>query len=308
MIGLGHFGGGAAAARWLARQGAQVTVTDLATADRLGDSLAALEGEPIHQYVLGRHREEDFRNAELVVVNPAVQPTSPWIQIARQAGARLTSEMQLFLETCRGRVVGVTGSNGKSTTAAMIAAVLRSAGRRVFLGGNIGHSLLDDVRAIEPGDHAVVELSSFQLFWLECGTRMPETAVITNFTPNHLDWHSDLAEYARAKQRLFAGQKTSDMAIFDPSSPGLSDWAPLVRGRFVVSQASREVAAVLVPGGVAKGATHKLPVHESKKPPSTAPPCSRRPAQASNVLAAFVPPFHRRDSIAAAIANPPPVL
>lgn len=86
VMGLGHFGGGLAAAKWLARAGALVTVTDLAPEDRLGPSLAALRREPIRRCVLGRHRQEDFRATDLVVVNPAVRPGSPWLEIARRAG------------------------------------------------------------------------------------------------------------------------------------------------------------------------------------------------------------------------------
>ncbi len=248
VMGLGHFGGGLAAAKWLARAGALVTVTDLATEDRLRKSLAALKREPIRRCVLGRHREEDFREADLVVVNPAVRPGSPWLEIARRAGARLTSEMQLFLETCRARVVGVTGTNGKSTTAAMIAAALGAAGRRVLLGGNIGRSLLEDAASLEPDDYAVVELSSFQLSWLGAGVHMPQTAVITNFSPNHLDWHTTLEEYASAKQRLLLEQTASGTAVFDPASPGLSGWTSLVRGRLIAPRPAGDDAPVRLRG------------------------------------------------------------
>ncbi|MDD4268386.1 MAG: Mur ligase family protein [Pirellulales bacterium] len=248
VMGLGHFGGGLAAAKWLARAGALVTVTDLAPEDRLGPSLAALRREPIRRCVLGRHRQEDFRATDLVVVNPAVRPGSPWLEIARRAGARLTSEMQLFLETCRARLVGVTGTNGKSTTAAMIAAALGAAGRRVLLGGNIGRSLLEDAASLGPDDYAVVELSSFQLFWLGAGVPMPPTAVITNFSPNHLDWHATLEEYAAAKQRLLLEQTASDTAVFDPSAPGLSGWAPLVRGRLIAPRPASDNAPLRLCG------------------------------------------------------------
>jgi len=127
-MGLGHFGGGVAAARWLARQGAIVTVTDTADENELADSLASLADVPIDAMHLGGHCEEDFQGADLVVVNPAVQPNSPWLQVARQSGARLRTEIELFIEACPGQIVGVTGSNGKSTTAAMIASILCAQG------------------------------------------------------------------------------------------------------------------------------------------------------------------------------------
>jgi UDP-N-acetylmuramoylalanine--D-glutamate ligase len=230
VMGLGLFGGGSAAARWLARAGALVTVTDMAPEDRLASSLRSLKSIPIHRYVLGRHRKEDFVSADLVVVNPAVRPGSPWLELAERAGARLTSEMDLFLENCPARTIGVTGSNGKSTTAAMIASILEAAGRKVFLGGNIGRSLLDEVASIGADDMVVLEMSSFQLHRLNESTIMPETAVITNFTPNHLNWHPDLSHYAAAKQRLLVSQPSCGTAVFDPSSPGLSGWQKLVQG------------------------------------------------------------------------------
>ena len=124
VMGLGHFGGGTAAARWLARQGAVVTVSDTADAAALADSLAALQDEPIAAFHLGGHREEDFRHADLLVVNPAVRPENPFLRIARESSVRVTSEIELFMNSCPARIVGVTGSNGKSTTAAMTATIL----------------------------------------------------------------------------------------------------------------------------------------------------------------------------------------
>jgi UDP-N-acetylmuramoylalanine--D-glutamate ligase len=165
-MGLGHFGGGLSAARWLARQGAVVTVTDQADENALADSLPLLAGVPIAAIHLGGHREEHFRGADLIVVNPAVRPDSPWLQFARSTGARLCTELELFMENCPARIIGVTGSNGKSTTAAMIASILSVSGRRVFLGGNIGGSLLDDLPQMTPDDWVVLEISSFQLWHL----------------------------------------------------------------------------------------------------------------------------------------------
>jgi len=124
IMGLGHFGGGAAAARWLAGQGAVVTISDMADENALADSLPLLADVPIAAFHLGGHREEDFQRADLVVVNPAVRPDSPWLCFARQSGARLCTELELFIENCPARIIGVTGSNGKSTTAAMIASIL----------------------------------------------------------------------------------------------------------------------------------------------------------------------------------------
>jgi UDP-N-acetylmuramoylalanine--D-glutamate ligase len=125
VMGLGHFGGGVGAARWLARRGAGVTVTDLADEKILAESLAKLDGFPIAEFHLGGHCEEDFRRADLVVVNPAVRSDNPFLQIARDAGVPIRCELELFLNACPAKTIGVTGSNGKSTTTAMIHAILR---------------------------------------------------------------------------------------------------------------------------------------------------------------------------------------
>jgi len=247
-MGLGHFGGGVAAARWLARRGARVTVTDRADERALADSLAALRDEPIARFHLGGHREADFRQTDLVVVNPAVRPGSPFLEIVREAGARLTSETELFLEACPACVIGVTGSNGKSTTAAMTAAILEAAGRRAWLGGNIGSSLLDRLDQIRPDDWVVLELSSFQLWHLGDGARVPEVAVVTNCAPNHLDWHESYAHYRAAKQRILAGQRPEDLAVLNAFDAEVAAWSPRVRGRQVPLVADGEVPPLAVPG------------------------------------------------------------
>jgi UDP-N-acetylmuramoylalanine--D-glutamate ligase len=255
IVGLGHFGGGAAAARWLARQGAIVTVTDLADEQTLADALPLLADAPIAAVHLGGHREEDFRDADLIVLNPAVRPNSPWLQVARSSGARLSTELELFIENCPARIIGVTGSNGKSTTAAMTAAILKAAGQRTFLGGNIGGSLLDQLPQIRPDDWVVLEISSFQLW--HCSPHTPcagpanrirhtpcadpahgacriHVAVVTGCSPNHLDWHGTYADYVAAKQRILSGQTPQDFAVLNSLDAEVASWSRLVRGRLII--------------------------------------------------------------------------
>ena len=246
IMGLGHFGGGVAAARWLARQGAIVTVTDLADEHALADALPLLADVPIAAVHLGGHRDEDFQGVDLIVVNPAVRPGCPWLHLARQSGARLTTEIELFMESCPAPIIGVTGSNGKSTTAALIAAILNcGAGvppvlavaggtpalqRRTFLGGNIGVSLLDQLPRIGRDDWVILEISSFQLGHFTPAVRMPHIAVITGCTPNHLDWHASFAHYVAAKQRILTGQTPADFAVLNTCDPEVASWSRLVRG------------------------------------------------------------------------------
>src|SRR5689334_7128712 len=115
VMGLGRHGGGAAAVRFLAEYGAMVTVTDLADEAALADSIASLADVPIERFTLGEHREEDFTQADLVIVNPAVRPGNSFVQVATRSGARIASEIELFLDACPATVIGMTGTVGKST-------------------------------------------------------------------------------------------------------------------------------------------------------------------------------------------------
>ncbi len=247
-MGLGHFGGGLAVARWLACNGAEVTVTDLADADALSVPLTQLAGAPITKYALGGHREADFRDIDLLVVNPAVRPGNRFVQIAMASGARIATEIELFLEHCPTNVIGVTGSNGKSTTTAMIDSILRADGRTSWLGGNLGGSLLDQLSIIRAGDWVVLELSSFQLWRFPQAACAPRVAVVTSFAPNHLDWHVDHADYMAAKQRLLLGQGPDDFAVLNTYDAEVATWASLARGKLVPLPSLEEIPPLRVPG------------------------------------------------------------
>ncbi len=248
LMGLGHHGGGLGAARYLARRGARVTISDCAQRSQLADSLYKLRGVPIVQCKFGGHDEEDFRTAEVVVVNPAVRPGHPCLEVARASGAQITSEIEIVLSHCRGRLIGVTGSNGKSTTCSMLAAILEASGRRTWLGGNIGGSLLDHLDAIGPGDWVVLELSSFQLAHLNSGARMPEVAVVTNCSANHLDWHGDFARYAQAKQRLLAEQTSDALTVLNADDARTAGWSGIAAGNVRESWPVEQVGRLAMPG------------------------------------------------------------
>jgi UDP-N-acetylmuramoylalanine--D-glutamate ligase len=224
VMGLGRFGGGAAVVRFLASRGARVTVTDLLNEDELAESLAGVADCPVEAYHLGGHVEDDFIDADLVVVNPAVLPTNPFLERAREYGVPLTSAMALFWQFHPGRTLAVTGSNGKSTTTAMTHAILQAAGLPCRLGGNIGRSLLPEVDGIAPHEWAVLELSSFQLEDLDRLPASPNVAVVTNFSPNHLDWHGCLGAYRRAKQTILRWQTPDDAAVLNQDDADVREW------------------------------------------------------------------------------------
>ncbi len=230
IMGLGSFGGGVGLARYLALQGAHVTVTDLQTEDKLSDSLNALASLPI-RFVLGEHREPDFTDTDVVFVNPAVPLTSRYLDLARQCQIPLDSEINLFVRECRGRVIGITGSVGKSTTTSLLGSILQLHDARTLVGGNIGGSLLPHLDAITPDTPVVLELSSFQLEHLAWQTYSPPIAMVLNLTPNHLDRHGTMDAYQEAKAGILAYQTPADIAILNWDDPRVRQMASRTPGR-----------------------------------------------------------------------------
>ena len=196
---LGFGRAGRAAAEWLLTRGARVTAY---TETPITPTYAAEFSARGVQFRVGPF--PDVFEGVVLVRSPGLRPDYPAIRAALARGARLTSETELFLAHSPCRVIGVTGSDGKTTTTALIAAILTAAGYTVWQGGNNGHPLLPHVCEMHADDIAVLELSSFQL--MTC-TRAPEVAVLTNLTPNHLNWHTDVDEYAAAKCRIFHGAR-----------------------------------------------------------------------------------------------------
>ena len=142
----------------------------------------------------------DNIDEDVVFRSPGIMYTSDAIQKAIKSGVLVTSEMELFFELCPSAIIGITGSDGKTTTTTLISEILKAEGKKVFIGGNIGEPLLPRLNQMTKDDYAVVELSSFQLMSM---TKSPDIAVITNIAPNHLDKHKDMAEYVEAKKNIF---------------------------------------------------------------------------------------------------------
>ncbi|MHC4395361.1 MAG: UDP-N-acetylmuramoyl-L-alanine--D-glutamate ligase [Planctomycetota bacterium] len=214
VMGLGRFGGGVDVAKYAVKAGAKVTITDLASAEQLGDSIRQLEEFADIEYHLGAHNPADFEQADVIVVNPAVAPDNEFLEIARRANKFITSQINIFFELCPATIIGITGANGKSTTAALTAYLLRQGlteaqNKKVQLSGNIGNEpLLAEMDSIGADDLVVLELSSFQLEQLTQIEKAPEVALLTNLTPNHLDRHGTFANYCAAKENIFKLQET----------------------------------------------------------------------------------------------------
>lgn len=298
LMGLGSFGGGTGAARFLLQRGAQLTISDRRPPDDLATSLAELNDLPAPTLHLGGHDVDDFLQADLIVASPAVRRDHPCLVAARSAGIPVTSEMNLFWERNPAPVVAITGSNGKSTTTAMTAAILEQSGRRVWLGGNLGTSLLPCVDDIRPNDVVVLELSSFQLFDLDAIAASPQVAVVTNFSPNHLDWHDTLDAYRLAKQTILRHQTERDFAVLNRNDTDVAAWP--VRGErhefgFVDSLDDAELAGqsgVWIERNAAVSSQHAVAqiAHQQR----------RRDVPLGEWLT--VPGWHNRANAAAAIA------
>ncbi|MEW4489747.1 UDP-N-acetylmuramoyl-L-alanine--D-glutamate ligase [Thalassoglobus sp. JC818] len=225
VMGLGRFGGGIAVVNFLLDSGARVTLTDLQPASGLERSLSQIDVSRLESLVLGQHQMEDFLSADLVVVSPALNPTrNRYTLAAIEHGIPLTSEIEIFWRNCRGSKIVVTGTVGKSTTSTLIHAILNAAGKRVFLGGNIGVSLLPIVENIREEDWVVLELSSFQLSQLAAIKPAPEIALVTNFRPNHLDWHPSIDDYRRCKENASRWQSCDQVTILNRDDEALRNW------------------------------------------------------------------------------------
>ncbi|MCQ5131264.1 UDP-N-acetylmuramoyl-L-alanine--D-glutamate ligase [Butyricicoccus faecihominis] len=188
--------------------GIKVTVHDKKTPEDLGDQYATLATLGV-DFVLGEHYL-DALTEDVIFRTPGLHPR--FLEKARENGSTVTSEMELFFAVCPCPIIGITGSDGKTTTTTLVCEMLRHAGKTVHLGGNIGRPLLPRVNEMGPEDLAVVELSSFQLMHMKYS---PSVAAITNLTPNHLDYHKDFEEYVEAKTAIYRNQKPGDRLILN---------------------------------------------------------------------------------------------
>jgi UDP-N-acetylmuramoylalanine--D-glutamate ligase len=232
VMGLGTRQGGVGVTRYLVRQGAEVTVTDLRTSGDLQQALDELDGLPV-RYRLGGHRNEDFDSAELVVRNPGVPLTSPWLQRACERGVPIEMEMSLFFRACPAPIIGITGTKGKTTTATLCARILRQMRTDTILAGNMGTSALDQLDQIEPDTPVVIELSSWQLEGLATYEMSPDIAVLTNISEDHLNRYDSLEDYIEAKRHITRFQGPEDWLVVNRNDPACWDSRRVSEARVV---------------------------------------------------------------------------
>ncbi len=248
---------GVAAAELLVRRGAVVTLTDVREqiddADQLRAAGVVLE--------LGGHQPGTFAGADLIVLSPGVPSRQPLIESARRTGIPVIGELELASRWVRGRIVAITGTKGKSTTTTLTGRMLEAGGHHVLVGGNIGLALSAQVDQSTEDTIHVVEASSFQLESVELFR--PWIAVLLNFSPDHLDRHATIDEYADAKARVFVNQAPSDWAVLNADDPGTLALAAQGRARRLLFSLTGELAeGVLLAGDriVRRGSTGDEPL------------------------------------------------
>ncbi|MBN1523408.1 MAG: UDP-N-acetylmuramoyl-L-alanine--D-glutamate ligase [Spirochaetales bacterium] len=218
-MGLGLHGGGLASALFFAARNACVTVTDLQNEDVLKPTLDKLKDYPV-RFVLGRHEESDFQNADLIIKNPGVPANSPFLAIARDSDVLIETDISIFLALSNNPVMAVTGSKGKSTTASALYFSLSSMYPETKLGGNITVSPLTFLESLSPEAWVVLELSSWQLADLDTKNCLkPRVSIITNIYPDHLNRYRNMNEYVRDKKIIYALQDSEDFSIFNKDNP-----------------------------------------------------------------------------------------
>lgn len=223
---------GVAAARLLASRGATVIANDIKPESELRETASELRRLDV-MLSLGGHPESLFENADLIVLSPGVPADLLQLEAARRAGIEIISEPELAGRFLRGRLIGVTGSNGKTTVTTLAGELMRAAGATAIVGGNIGTPLTSLIEKSTERTWTVAELSSFQLEMID--TLRVNVAVVTNITPDHLDRHGSFENYVRAKHRIFLNQTSDDWAVLNGQDLGVAQMS----GRLGV--ASRKV-------------------------------------------------------------------
>lgn len=236
VMGLGLHGGGVGVARFFAKQGADVLVTDLKTKKQLKKSIDKLKELDI-EFVLGRHREKDFEEADLVIKNPAVPADSSYLKKAKQ----VKTDVQIFFDLFEGEIIGITGTKGKSTAATLIYELLKSKYSNIFLAGNIGVSPLETLGKTNKKSKVILELSSFELEDLK---KSPHIAIITTLFEDHLNRYKSFKEYINSKKPIFKFQTKGDALFLNKDNKHTRAFAKEAKSKVIFFEEGKEALAV----------------------------------------------------------------
>jgi UDP-N-acetylmuramoylalanine--D-glutamate ligase len=233
---------GIASSRFLLKNGAKVTINDMKPADGFQQLQQEFADQPL-LWEFGDHPLSLLNNTEILVVSGGIPLELPIIQEAYKRGLTVTNDSQIFMQAVKAKVIGITGSAGKTTTTVLVGEIAKAAARpdqKVWVGGNIGYPLIDHLDEIKPDDLVVSEFSSFQL---ELMNNSPQIAAVLNITPNHLDRHSDMQAYIQAKSHILRNQSKSDTAILNCEDRNTMGLENLVKGRLITFGLSKTIDA-----------------------------------------------------------------
>jgi len=236
LMGLGIIGRGVETAKFLAKNGARLTITDLKSKQELKESLNKLKEFKNINYILGEHRDEDFKNADMIIQNPNVSPESLYLKKARKNNIPIETDLTLFFKYIpkNATVIGITGSKGKSTTTALIYEVLKSKLKeKVLLGGNLvlNKSPLNFLNKVKKDSVIILELSSWDLRNLGEYKISPNIAVVTNIIPDHLNKYKNIKEYEEDKKNIFKYQEKHDILFLNKNDKKLLKWEKQVKSK-----------------------------------------------------------------------------
>lgn len=229
VMGLGLHGGGVSVAKFLAKQGSKITVTDLKSRVQLKSSIAKLKSFKI-KYVLGKHNMADFKTADMIIQNPGVPSNSKYLALARKNKIPIETDLSLFFKLCPSEnIIGITGTKGKSTTTTLIYEIIKKYKKDTVLGGNIRISPLESLNKIKATTPVVLELSSWQLEGLGQHKLSPHYALITNVLMDHLNTYRGMADYIKAKELIFKNQGVGDFLILNKDNQITKEMKPKSR-------------------------------------------------------------------------------
>jgi len=241
IMGLGLHGGGVGVVKFFCKNGAKVTITDLKTKNELKESISKLKNYKIN-YVLGKHREKDFINSDLIIKNPDVRRDSYYLKIAQKHNILIETDITLFFKLCKSKIIGITGTKGKSTAATLIYQFLKEK-YPVILAGNIGVSPLSILSKTKKETLVVLELSSFELEDLK---QSPQIAIITNLFPDHLNRYKSFKDYVNSKKAIFKYQTKDDVLFLNYDDPLVRNLKKEAKGKVYFYKGNSIDAAIAV--------------------------------------------------------------
>lgn len=236
-----------------------VTIFDDRNIDELPKEIVEKITNYGFNFSFGKNSLEKLQNFDLIFRSPSCLPTKPELQAEIKRGAIVTTEIELLMKMCPSKIIGVTGSDGKTTTTSLIYAILKDAGYNTYLGGNIGTPLFTKLEEMQPEDIVVLELSSFQLMGMDVS---PNVAVITNITPNHLNIHSSLEEYIDAKKNIFKYQNENDLLVLNYDNEVTNKCGEEAIGKVVYFTSKNKIEdGWMIDDGIIKECADKLRKH-----------------------------------------------